>query len=112
MILGALKCRRIVVGNFYLYPNTFFERKRKVVSKNGFPNIRMLTGEIVLRDVVSLFPKKHEENLRLPPHVYAEFAKRKRKKEKGKKKKKKKRKRRRRDRITFPPSLICPTHYY
>jgi hypothetical protein len=59
MILGALKCRRIVVGNFYLYPNTFFERKRKVVSKNGFLNIRMLTGEIV-----SLFPKKDdEENL-------------------------------------------------
>jgi hypothetical protein len=45
-----------------------------------------------------------------PPHVYAEFAKRKRKKEKEKKKKK--RKRRRRDRITFPHYIICPTHYY
>jgi hypothetical protein len=33
-------------------------------------------------------------NLWLPPHVYAEFAKRKRKKEKGKKKKKKRRRRR------------------
>jgi hypothetical protein len=37
---------------------------------------------------------RRQHNMRLPPHVYAEFAKRKRKKEKGKKKKKKRRRRR------------------